>query len=146
MNEIQNGDHGDKSIVDVMTDEDAQAHLEAKIDEAIENDQGILQFAVPESQQGQEAKTNELIEANIPNPDFDINKPEGPRNRKFISKINKALQNNIKSTQYSYSNIVKLEKELENFEKDYNKNVAPKSAEYKKQFEGLTSQLEALEK
>ncbi len=146
MNEIQNGDHGDKSIVDVMTDEDALAHFKAKIDEAIENDQGILQFAVPESQQGQETKTDELIKANIPNTEFDVNKPEGPGNRKFISKINQALQNNIKSTQYSYGNIVKLEKELEEFEKDYNKNVAPKSAEYKKQFEGLTSQLAALQK
>ena len=146
MNEIQNGDHGDKSVVDVMTEEDQLAHYKAEIDKRIEKDQGIFQLFKPKSQLKQADKVGDQLDFKIPNPDFNVNKPEGPGNRKLTSKIGLALQNNIKSTQYTYNNIVKLEKELEIFQNDYNKNVAPKTAKYKKEFEQKTVELQKLEK
>ena len=110
-------------VTEKMTDEDAQAHFKKLIDEAIEKDQGIFQLFISKSQQEQISKTEEQL-----------------------PKIQKALKNNIKSTQYSYNNIIRLEKELTDFQNDYNEFVAPKATQYKKEFEDIALKIENLEK
>ena len=136
----------DDLVAEVMTQEDADAHFKKSVNKYMEDNTGLLDFKITDSIKEKGEKTDDLVKANIPNPEFDVNKPEGPKNKKFISKINKALKDNIRSTHYSYDNITKLQKKLTDFEASYQKNVAPKSAEYKKQFEAKTTELQKLEK
>ena len=104
--EIAAGKHGEMSIVDVMTKEDASAHFKRSVEDHLEENQALLQLNNPESQQLSKKKTNEQLEENIPNLDFDPTKVESADN----------------------------------------KNVAPKTVEFKKEFEAKTLQLENLEK
>ena len=145
-NRVEKGVFIDDLIADVMTKEDADAHFKKSVNDYIENNTGLFDFKRTDSIKEKSKKTDDLLKADIPNPNFDVNKPEGPKNKKFISKIDKALKDNIRSTHYSYDNITKLQKKLTDFEASYQKNVAPKNAEYKKQFELKTTELQKLEK
>ena len=154
MKEIYSGQHGvvdeentfEDLVTKVMTQEDAEAHFNKSVNEYLENNTGLLDFGRTDAQLEELEKTEDQTSLTIPNKNFDPTLPESFDNPKNFSKVTKALDTNIKATQLSYNNIVKLEKELIDFQKDYDTNVAPVTQKYKEDYQAKTLEYENLAK